>query len=101
MTCPFARPLPAGFEERRLALAPGRVVALDERWCSDAIVTLERGELELVSSSGALRRFATGDTLWLTGLGLRELRNPGDVPAELVAVARAAASSPSRPEGLR
>jgi hypothetical protein len=34
-------------------------------------------------------RFVPGDMLWLTGLPLRELQNPGADPVVLVAVRRA------------
>ena len=43
---------------------------------------------------GRRPRFAGGAVLWLSGLPVRELRNPGSVPAVLVAVYRAAALNP-------
>jgi hypothetical protein len=76
------------FERRTLALAPGRERDfVDSEW-RDAIVVVERGEIELEGVSGARVRFGPGDVLWLSGLSLRALHNPGLDPVVLVAVSR-------------
>jgi hypothetical protein len=76
------------FVLRQVAVAPGSERAFDEREWQDAIVVVERGEIELESLGGSVCRFARGDLLWLTGLSLRALHNPGREPALLVAVSR-------------
>jgi hypothetical protein len=84
----LGRPLPAAFALRVVALAPGgarRYVAAEWR---DALVVVERGEIEVETVGDGPRRFATGDVLWLSGLPVRALHNPGGVPAVLVAVSR-------------
>jgi hypothetical protein len=73
---------------RAIMLAPGSTRAYDDDEWRDAIVVVRRGELELESVSGLTRRFKCGDLLWLAGLSLRALRNPGREPALLVAVSR-------------
>jgi hypothetical protein len=84
----LARPLPAGFERREVAVAPGCERAYEEAEWRDALVLVERGEIELESLSGVCRSFRRGDVLWLVGLGLRALHNRGLEPALLFAVSR-------------
>ncbi|MGH2970359.1 MAG: hypothetical protein ACRDK0_15055, partial [Solirubrobacteraceae bacterium] len=81
-------PLPPAFDRREVAVAPGRARAYDEAEWSDALVVVERGEIELECMAGGRRRFACGDVLWLSGLPLRALHNLGREPALLVAVTR-------------
>jgi hypothetical protein len=83
----LARPLPPAFELRVVAIAPGRARAYHEQEWRDALVFVERGEIELESQRGS-RRFARGDVLWLIGLPLRALRNRGHEPTLLVAISR-------------
>ena len=75
-----------GFERRTLTLAPGTVRAAPG-W-DDAIVLVARGAIELEGAGGSIRRFGSGDLLWLRGLPLCALRNPGTDDAVLVAVSR-------------
>ena len=82
------RALPPAFVRREVTLAPGAERAYDAREWADALVVVERGEIELECHAGHLARFRHGDILWLTGLPLRVLRNNGAEPAVLVAVAR-------------
>jgi hypothetical protein len=78
----------AAFEWRAVAVPPGeRPVHGDEEW-RDALVVVEHGEIELVCAGDARPRFRQGDVLWLTGLGLRAIRNPGPGPASLAVVRR-------------
>jgi len=82
------RRLPPSFELRVVSVGPGRQRAYDEAEWRDALVLLERGEIELECLSGVRRRFECGDLLWLVGLPLRALHNRGREPAVLVAVSR-------------
>jgi len=76
------------FERRVVTLEAGRERRYDAAEWRDALVVVERGELELESSAGCSRRFAAGDLLWLAGLPLRALHNPGPEPVSMVAIAR-------------
>jgi hypothetical protein len=78
----------AGFDVRRIVVAPGGERPYDESEWADALVVVEAGRLELESRSGNRCGFACGDVLWLIGLPLRVLRNRGAVPTVLVAVSR-------------
>jgi hypothetical protein len=84
----FGRALPAGFRVRTVILPPQTVRRVDQGAWRDALVTVERGEVEVVGEHGARSRFVSGDVLWLAGLPVRELRNPGLAPAVLQAVSR-------------
>jgi hypothetical protein len=84
----LGRRLPPGFEVRAVAVAPGRERPYHEADWLDALVVIERGEIELECLGGTRRRFARGDVLWLGGLPLRALRNYGRGPAVLAAVSR-------------
>ena len=81
-----------GFLLRAIAVDPGCERPYDEAEWRDAIVSVTRGEIELESENGARCRFRTGDVLWLAGLPLRALHNPGSEPVLLVAVSRASPS---------
>jgi glyoxylate utilization-related uncharacterized protein len=76
------------FLRRAVTIEPGehRPYDPDEWW--DAIVYVEDGEVDLECRAGATTRFTRGDILWLTGLPLCRLHNPGLEPARLVAVSR-------------
>ena len=76
------------FARRRVVLEPGDRRPFEEREWDDALVIVERGEVDLEYRSGARLRFIAGDMLWLTGLPLRSLRNPGAEPAVLPTVSR-------------
>jgi hypothetical protein len=80
--------LPPPFRLRVVTLAPGRKLAFDAAEWRDALVVVEGGEIELECLSGASARFGRGDVLWLVGLRLRAVQNPGREPALLVAVSR-------------
>jgi quercetin dioxygenase-like cupin family protein len=79
---------PPAFVLRAVAVAPGCKRAYDEAEWRDAIVVVERGEIELECLGGTSQRFRRGDLLWLTGLPLRALHNRGRESALLVAVSR-------------
>ena len=82
------RPPPPGFELRVLRIAPLESHPYRRgEWC-DALVVLERGEVELERLDGSLWAFASGAVLWLAGLPLRAIHNPGASPAVLASVCR-------------
>jgi hypothetical protein len=84
----LGRPLPPAFRLRAIAVAPGRARAFDDTEWRDALVVVERGEIELEFLTAGRRRYGRGDVLWLNGLSLRALHNRGLEPAVLVAVRR-------------
>jgi hypothetical protein len=92
----LARRLPPAFEIRAVILAPGRARAYDEADWRDALVVVERGELELEWLGGSRLRLARGEVLWLSGLPLRALHSRGGEPALLAAVSRRSARGLSR-----
>ncbi|WP_344916633.1 hypothetical protein [Streptosporangium oxazolinicum] len=73
---------------RKVVVEPGDSRVHDEDEWRGAIVLLERGRIELVCSDGDQRTFLRGDVLWLDGLPVRALRNPGPEPAVLIAISR-------------
>jgi hypothetical protein len=82
--------VPAGFALRVVAVPPGDELAYVAGDWSDAVVVVEHGEVELECLAGGRRAFACGAVLWLAGMPLRALRNPGPEPAVLSAVSRRA-----------
>ena len=75
-----------GVEGRQGAIPPGsELLNIDDRW-RDALVVVERGEIELVCRGGTRRWFSSGDVLCLADLALRSLRNRGPDPVLLSAV---------------
>jgi hypothetical protein len=90
----LGRPLLPAFELRVIAVAPGRPRPYDEAEWRDAIVVLERGEIELESLGGSHLSFRSGDVLWLVGLPVRALHNLRSEPALLVAVSRRGGGTP-------
>ncbi|WP_440097686.1 hypothetical protein [Streptosporangium sp. H16] len=76
------------FDVRRVVVEPGGSRVHDGAEWRGAIVLLERGRIELVCSDGDHRAFRRGDVLWLDGLPVRALRNPGREPAVLLAISR-------------
>jgi len=84
----LGRPLPPGFELRLVVLPPGCELPFDEADWRDALVVVERGELELECIGGSRLWIACGDVFWLRRLGLRAVRQCGGEPAVLVGVSR-------------
>jgi hypothetical protein len=84
----LGRRLPPRFELRVVTVAPGHRRDYDQAEWRDALVVVERGELELECLGGSRRCFRRGDVLWLEGLPLRALHNRGPEPAVLAAVSR-------------
>ena len=73
---------------RVVAVAPGDDRPYDEDEWRDALVVVRSGAIELLGVSGTVCAFGAGDVLYLEGVPLRALRNPGAEPAVLVAVSR-------------
>jgi hypothetical protein len=84
----LGRPVPPAFERREIPLAAGTARAYVEGEWRGALVVVERGEIELEWLGGGRWRVTRGDVLWLVGLRLRALHNPGAEPALLVAISR-------------
>jgi uncharacterized protein YhbP (UPF0306 family) len=84
----LGRSVPAAFDVRTVAIPAGGSLPYDEAEWLDAIVVLERGELEVECVRGGRRRFERGAVMCLAGLALRTLHNLGPDPALLVAVSR-------------
>ena len=77
------------FVVRTVRVPPGSSLPYDEEEWRDALVTVEHGEVELVTSCGRSFFFQQGDLLWFDGLPVVGLRNRGEEPAVLRGTARA------------
>jgi hypothetical protein len=77
-----------GFDRRLVALGPGQERGVEEREWRDRLVVVEAGEIELECRGGARVRFVRGDVLFVDGLSVRMLRNPGRTSAVLGTVER-------------
>ena len=78
----------AAFARRVLVLPPGaRRPCRDGEW-KGTLVAINSGRIELERAGQPARRFQQGDLLWLGGLGLSAIHNPGPAPAILTAVSR-------------
>ena len=77
-----------GFELRTVSLAPGGERPYDADEWRDALVVVGRGRVELESRGGRRHAFGRGETLWLGGMPLRAVCNPGRETAVLIAVSR-------------
>jgi hypothetical protein len=84
----LGRSVPPQFRLRIVAVEPGCEQAYVEAEWLDTLVVVEQGEVDLEWVSGSRCRFVRGDVLFLAGLPLRALRNPGDEPMLLAAVSR-------------
>lgn len=76
------------FDVRRVAVAPGRMRAYDEAEWSDTLVVVAHGRIELETVCGSRRTFERSAVLWLAGLPLRALHNPGAETAVMIAFRR-------------
>jgi quercetin dioxygenase-like cupin family protein len=76
------------FERRTVTIGPGQVLTYEEADWRGAIVVVVEGEVELECRAGARRRFPSGAVLWIDGLGLSALGNPGRAATVLVAISR-------------
>jgi hypothetical protein len=88
-------PLPSRFRLHGVTLEPGGSRAYRAEEWDDALVVVERGEIELECRAGGRRRFPSGAIMWLQGMDLRALHNPGTEPTVLSAVSRRLPGGPS------
>lgn len=79
---------PRDFRVRTLTLPPGAAVDRAPAGWADALVVVERGELEVECGGGTRARFGAGAVLSFAGLPLRRLRNAGDEPLVLSALSK-------------
>ena len=76
------------FRVRAITIAPGSERPYEAaEWC-DAIVSVERGELELERVGGGRCQFGRGSLIWLCDLPVRALRSSGRESLLLLAVSR-------------
>jgi hypothetical protein len=85
--------LPPGFELELVSVEPGATRPYRDADWWDSLVVVEHGAMELECVRGGRRRFEAGAVMWLVGLPLVALHNPGPEPVLLAAVSR----SPRRP----
>jgi quercetin dioxygenase-like cupin family protein len=86
-----AVPPPTGgrpFRRRTVRIAPGEARPYRPADWHDCLVVVESGEVLLELDSGARHTCRTGDILWLAGLPVRRLVNPGSVPVVIRTVRR-------------
>ena len=88
-------PLPPRFRLHGVTLGPGCTRAYRAEEWEDALVVVERGEIELRCCAGGRRRFPAGAVMWLQGMNLDALHNPGAEPTVLSAVSRRLPGGPS------
>lgn len=79
---------PNGFRSRTLTLRPRSAIDYRPADWADALVVVERGELEVECRTGVRARFGEGAILAFAGLALRRLRNPSSRPLVLSALSR-------------
>jgi hypothetical protein len=84
----FRGPLPEGFSRRVFRVAPGLQLGPELGRLSDAVLVVERGELELECRAGT-RRFGRGSMIPIALLPVSCLRSLGPDPLTLVALSRA------------
>jgi quercetin dioxygenase-like cupin family protein len=84
----LGRPLGPSFRSRTVTIPPGGTRPYAEADWRDALVVVECGAVVVECHAGGRRAFGAGDVLWLTGMGVRMLRNEGEESAVLVAVSR-------------
>jgi quercetin dioxygenase-like cupin family protein len=80
--------LPPGFELELVSVEPGATRPYRDADWWDSLVVVEHGQVELECVRGGRRRFVEGAVMWLAGLPLVALHNPGPEPVLLAAVSR-------------
>jgi quercetin dioxygenase-like cupin family protein len=81
-------PCPTNFRLRTLTVPPGGVTDYQPAEWNDALVVVERGELEVECRSGARAHFSAGAIVVFAALPLRRLHNAGSGPLVLSALSR-------------
>lgn len=80
--------LPLAFVRRVTELSPGSTVAFDPVDWRGAVVVVREGVVRLRLRSGVEQEFTARDVLWLAGLDVLDLHNPGNALGALVSVRR-------------
>jgi hypothetical protein len=80
--------VPGSFVRRAVTIPSGASLIYDEADWRDALVAVVEGVVELEGARGSRRTIAAGAVVWLAGIPLRALCNPGPRRAVLVAVRR-------------
>jgi hypothetical protein len=93
----LGRRVPASFVAEAMLIAPYSEHTYDDAAWQNAIVVIELGEVDLEWHTGRRLRCVPGDVLYLGGLHLRALINPGPEPAILIAVTRKRPPAPRQP----
>lgn len=86
--------LPPSYAREVEVLEDGACVPFDETRWRDRLVVVRRGRVLLRGRCGAQVTCGTGDVLWLAGLRLLTLTNPGPGRTELVSLTRRRLSHP-------
>ena len=76
------------FLVRDIRISPGAERQYQDPDWQGALVLVLVGSVELETVGGARSSFSAGSLLFLVGLRLRRLRNPGSVPTVLRAIMR-------------
>ena len=80
--------LPPAFVRRVTELPAGGTVAYDPLDWRGAVVVVREGVVRVRLRSGVQQEFSACAVLWLAGLDVLDLHNPGSAPAALVSVRR-------------
>ena len=88
-------PLPSRFRLHAVTIDPGCTRGYRAAEWDDALVVVERGEIELECRAGSRWRFGEGAIMWLQGMDLHAMHNPGAVPTVLSAVSRRLPGGPT------
>ena len=91
--------LPPGFELELVSVEPGATRPYRDADWWDSLVVVEHGAMELECVRGGRRRFEAGAVMWLAGLPLVALHNPGPEPVLLAAVSRTSKRPMNPPPG--
>jgi len=84
----LGRQCPENFRLSRVILQPRETLEWRAADWADALIVVERGELEVELRSGTRAWFGEGAILVLAGLSVRRLRNSGRVPLVVSALSR-------------
>jgi len=79
---------PESFRLSTVILQPGDAVEWQPSEWANALIVVERGELEVELRSGTRAWFREGAILVLAGLSVRQVRNRGGEPLVLSALSR-------------
>ena len=77
-----------GFRRREIRIAARDTMPYVAQDWDDALVVVQQGDVDLCCARGARRRFREGAVLFLQGLALQALHNPGVEDVVLVALSR-------------